>query len=336
MAIARKKIAAKPAVRTRAAMAMKSPGKGKPVEKRPAGKPAAKEAARTVVKPAANSSPKPAAKPAAKPTGKPATKPPAKPAGKPVPKGPPVLNKGAAAAKALAEVRAAAAAKAIADAKRPPKLVPATANAIRPGAAKLPPAKGKASQKPPAEVRPLGVLPPEAMAKPRLGPETPRVVIRARPAPPPPRVVVPGKGGPKVDERLNEGDLKYFEQRLLAERSRIMGEMGHIENTLLKVNPRDSAGDVSGGYSFHMADAGTDSMEREISFDIASKEGRLLREIDDALRRIYNGVFGICEVSGKPIARARLEALPWARYTVQEQENMERQQRAGRLVKEEE
>ena len=324
MAIARKKIAVKPAQKTRAAMVMKSAGKGKLVDKKPVGKTGAKP----VVKPPAKSATKSSAKPGAKPT--------AKPAGKAALKGPPVLNKGAAAAKALAEARAAAAAKAIADAKRPPKLVPATANAIRPGAAKTPPAKGKASQKPPAEVRPLGVLPPEAMAKPRTLPETPRVVIRARPAVQAPRVVAPAKPGATGEERLNDDDLKYFEKRLLTERSRIMGEMGHLESTLLKVNPRDSAGDVSGGYSFHMADAGTDSMEREISFDIASKEGRLLREIDDALRRIYNGVFGICEVSGKPIARARLEALPWARYTVQEQENMERQQRAGRLVKEEE
>ncbi len=333
MAIARKKITAKPAQKPRAGVVMKSSGKGKPVVKKPAVKPGARDIAKsgskTIVKPTAKAAPKSAAKPVAKPQ--------AKPAAKPAPKGPPVLNKGAAAAKALAEARAAAAAKAIADSKRPPKLVPATANAIRPGSAKATPAKGKASLKPPAEVRPLGVLPPESMAKTRPAPPTSRVVIPARPAsPPPPRAAAPVKAGPKGDERLTEEDLKYFESRLLDQRARIMGEMGHLESTVLKVNPRDSAGDVSGGYSFHMADAGTDSMEREISFDIASKEGRLLREIDDALRRIYNGVFGICEVSGKPIARARLEALPWARYTVQEQENMERQQRAGRLVKEEE
>jgi RNA polymerase-binding transcription factor DksA len=333
MAIARKKITAKPAQKPRAGVVMKSSGKGKPVVKKPAVKPGARDIAKsgskTIVKPTAKAAPKSATKPVAKPQ--------AKPAAKPAPKGPPVLNKGAAAAKALAEARAAAAAKAIADSKRPPKLVPATANAIRPGSAKATPAKGKASLKPPAEVRPLGVLPPESMAKTRPAPPTSRVVIPARPAsPPPPRAAAPVKAGPKGDERLTEEDLKYFESRLLDQRARIMGEMGHLESTVLKVNPRDSAGDVSGGYSFHMADAGTDSMEREISFDIASKEGRLLREIDDALRRIYNGVFGICEVSGKPIARARLEALPWARYTVQEQENMERQQRAGRLVKEEE
>lgn len=324
MAIARRKITAKPAHKPRAAMVMKSSGKGKPGVKKPAAKPAARSGAKAGSKIIVKSSAKSATKAVARPPVKPAVK------------GQPVLNKGAAAAKALAEARALAAAKAAADAKRPPKLVPATANAIRPGAAKAAPAKGKASLKTPAEVRPLGVLPPESMAKTKPAPPTSRVVIPARPVSPAPRAAAPVKAGPKGEERLNEDDLKYFETRLLDQRARIMGEMGHLESTILKVNPRDSAGDVSGGYSFHMADAGTDSMEREISFDIASKEGRLLREIDDALRRIYNGVFGICELSGKPIARARLEALPWARYTVQEQENMERQQRAGRLVKEEE
>jgi RNA polymerase-binding transcription factor DksA len=323
-------------------MGLNPPGKGKPAPKKPAEKPAAKH----VVKPAST----PAAKPAgAKPSQPKAPKP---------PKEPPILNKGALAAKALAAKRQVEAAKLAAQkaeeyAKRPRKLVPATPNAIRPGAAKLPPAKGKAPQRPPAEVRPLGVLPPEAMAKakpatPGLRPSAPlaRPLVPARPTPANTRpgtapgsaakasAGVPGRAA-MGDERLSEADLKHFETRLLAERARITREMGHIENTILKVNPRDSAGEV-GGYSFHMADAGTDSMEREISFDIASKEGRLLREIDDALRRIYNGVYGICEASGKPIARARLEALPWARYTIEEQHNMEMKQRAGRLLKEEE
>ena len=135
----------------------------------------------------------------------------------------------------------------------------------------------------------------------------------------------------KPAEGLGPDDVKHFETRLLAERVRIMREMGHLESTILKVNPRDSAGKLS-GYSFHMADAGTDSMEREKAFDIASKEGRLLMEIDDALRRLYGGTYGICEVSGKPISRARLEALPWARLSLEEQEKLEREQRAGRLA----
>lgn len=336
MAIIRKKLLAKPAPAPKA-MGLTPAGKGKPAPKKPAEKAAP---ARNVVKPAT----KPAAKPAsAKAQAKTAQ-----------PKAPPVLNKGAlaakeAAAKRAAEVARIAAEKAEAEAKRPRKLVPATANAIRPGAAKQAVTKGKSQPRPPAEVRPLGVLPPESMAKakstvPGFRPMMPvaRPSAPARPGP------VDAQGTPtkasagasartaKGDERLSDADLKHFETRLLEERARIMREMGHIENTILKVNPRDSAGEVGGGYSFHMADAGTDSMEREISFDIASKEGRLLREIDDALRRIYNGVYGICEASGKPIARARLEALPWARYTIEEQAHMEMKQRAGRLVKEEE
>ena len=338
MAIIRKKLLTKPTPPGPKAMGLNPAGKGKPAPKKPAEK-AATTSAKNVVKPAA--------KPAAKPS--PAKGASAKAA--PAPKTPPVLNKGAlaakeAAAKRAAEVARIAAEKAEAEAKRPRKLVPATANAIRPGAAKQATTKGKAPQRPPAEVRPLGVLPPESMAKaktsaPAFRPSAPLAPVRPSPSNVRPDPGLPQKasaGQPvraKGDERLSDADLKHFETRLLEERARIMREMGHIENTILKVNPRDSAGEV-GGYSFHMADAGTDSMEREISFDIASKEGRLLREIDDALRRIYNGVYGICEASGKPIARARLEALPWARYTIEEQHNMEMKQRAGRLVKEEE
>jgi DnaK suppressor protein len=210
----------------------------------------------------------------------------------------------------------------------PPRLVPATAEA-RAKAVKPSTGKSRLVSRTPAEVRPLGVLPPESIAKPRHAPARPAAVA-SRPAPPrpaAPKPALPRKG----DDRLGPDDLKHFETRLLSERVRIMREMGHLESTILKVNPRDSAGELS-GYSFHMADAGTDSMEREKAFDIASKEGRLLMEIDDALRRLYGGSYGICEASGRPISRARLEALPWARLSLEEQEKLEKEQRAGRLA----
>jgi RNA polymerase-binding transcription factor DksA len=377
MAIIRKKLLAKPAPGPKT-MGMNPAGKGKPAPKKPAekaaatkgstkpaGKPAVNPATAKAANPATAKAANPAAAKAANPAtakaanpatakaANPATAKAAKAAGAKLPKTPPILNKGAlaakeAAAKRLAEIARVAAEKAEAEAKRPRKLVPATANAIRPGAAKPTVTKGKSAQRPPAEVRPLGVLPPESMAKakvatPGFRPSAPfaRPLTPTRPSPGDARGTAHKESAgahvrtAKGDERLSEADLKHFETRLLEERARIMREMGHLENTILKVNPRDSAGEV-GGYSFHMADAGTDSMEREISFDIASKEGRLLREIDDALRRIYNGVYGICEASGKTIARARLEALPWARYTLEEQAHMEMKQRAGRLAKEEE
>jgi RNA polymerase-binding transcription factor DksA len=344
MTPARKKLVARPTAKKKA-LSLSASGKGKP----PAKKPGAASAGRSVVKPVIHSSSrgpvKPVAKAASKPPAKGAPKPVAKaavkPAAKPAAKTPPPMNKGAAMAKAVAAARAAAAAeaaaaaKAAAEAKRAPRLVPATANAIRPGAAKSPTAKGKASNKPPAEVRPLGVLPPESMVKSKPAPQHAHAPMPVRPsAHVRPAASAPHSAPPA--ESLTAADLKHFEQRLLTERARIMREMGHLENTILKANARGAAGELSGGYSFNMADAGTDSMEREISFDLASKEGRLVREIDDALRRIYNGVYGVCEASGATIARARLETLPWARYTVQEQENMERLQRAGRLQKEEE
>ena len=122
---------------------------------------------------------------------------------------------------------------------------------------------------------------------------------------------------------MTEKDLKEFETLLLEQRRSILKEMGHLENTVLKVNQRDSAGDLS-GYSFHMADVGTDAMEREKAFLFASNEGALLKEIDEALRRVYRGEFGVCENCGRPITRARLEAMPYARLCLSCKEKEER------------
>jgi RNA polymerase-binding protein DksA len=176
--------------------------------------------------------------------------------------------------------------------------------------------------KPAAVVRPIGALPPEAVA--RAMQKAPLAVTPkpgARPVAKASRETSEG-GAPGVTEK----DYKEFEQRLLAERQKILKEMGHLENTVLKVNQRDSAGDLS-GYSFHMADVGTDAMEREKAFMFASNEGALLKEIDEALRKVYGGEFGTCENCGRPIARARLEAMPYARLCLS---CKEREERAGR------
>jgi len=175
---------------------------------------------------------------------------------------------------------------------------------------------------PDPQVRPLGVLPPEARAR----SERP---IPARPVATPGKrpVAAPARTSHGA-QRVTEKDLKDFETRLLAERQRIMKEMGHLENTVLKVNQRDSSGDLS-GYSFHMADAGTDAIEREKAFMFASAEGRMLLEINEALRRLYRGEYGLCESCGKPIARARLEVMPFARLCIECKEKEERANRGA-------
>jgi DnaK suppressor protein len=182
--------------------------------------------------------------------------------------------------------------------------------------------KGAPRSRPVPEVRPLGVLPPGSRA--RVSDRAPApVAIRPHASTPKPTNQPTRHQGA---QRVTEKDMKEFETRLLTERGRILKEMGHLENTVLKVNPRDSAGDLS-GYSFHMADAGTDAMEREKAFLFASSEGRALIEINNALRRLYNGEYGTCESCGQPIARARLEAMPHARLCVTCKEKEERASR---------
>jgi RNA polymerase-binding transcription factor DksA len=184
-----------------------------------------------------------------------------------------------------------------------------------PAAKRRPPAAGRSKSKvatPPPPVRPLGVLPPESRAK---GPER-----HAAPVAAPARPVAPARKSEARPESagaqpLTSKDLKHFEELLKVELQKIRKEMGHLETTVLKVNPRDSSGDLS-GYSFHMADAGTDAMEREKAFLYASVEGRKEREIVEALQRIFDGTYGVCENCGQPIVRARLEAVPYVRLCV--------------------
>lgn len=127
---------------------------------------------------------------------------------------------------------------------------------------------------------------------------------------------------------LTKKDLKHFEERLMDERKKLMGQLGYLEKTMNQTQ-RDSSGDLS-AYSFHMADMGTDAMEREKAFLFASAEGRLLYSINQALRRLYRNEYGICESCGKEIGKARLEAVPHATLCVACQEKQERAANAAR------
>jgi DnaK suppressor protein len=110
--------------------------------------------------------------------------------------------------------------------------------------------------------------------------------------------------------------LTHFEKRLLEERKRVLKELGHHGDTF---GPNGNASDTdTSAYSFHMADQGTDAMEREKAFLFASQEGRFLWHIDEALRRLYKApeTFGKCHQCGQEIAFERLDALPHARFCI--------------------
>ena len=79
------------------------------------------------------------------------------------------------------------------------------------------------------------------------------------------------------------------------------------------------------GYSLHMADSGTDNFDRDFALSLLSSDQDAIYEIEDALKRIEKKTYGVCELTGKPIPKARLEAIPWARFTVQAQAQMERE-----------
>jgi RNA polymerase-binding protein DksA len=115
---------------------------------------------------------------------------------------------------------------------------------------------------------------------------------------------------------MSKKSLAHFEKRLLEERKRVLKELGNYTETF-GATPQSADGDLS-SYSFHMADQGTDAMEREKAFLFASQEGRFLWHIDEALRRLYRApeTYGRCHNCGEEIAYERLDALPHARYCI--------------------
>lgn len=116
--------------------------------------------------------------------------------------------------------------------------------------------------------------------------------------------------------RLSSADLQHFRDLLLQKRREILGNVSEIEGEALRKSRLDASGDLS-SMPIHMADLGTDNFDQEFSLELMDSERRLLVEIDDALNRITAGTYGICEGTGKPISKARLEAQPWARYSVE-------------------
>lgn len=123
---------------------------------------------------------------------------------------------------------------------------------------------------------------------------------------------------------MKKAELKKYEELLLAKKKTLLDEMGVIGTTI-----KDAAGDLS-SYSYHMADQGTDTMEREMAFMFASKSGRLVYHVDEALRRIQDGTYGKCQSCNKMISQARLEAVPHARLCIDCKNAEEEKESGGR------
>lgn len=100
----------------------------------------------------------------------------------------------------------------------------------------------------------------------------------------------------------------------------------HSQETL-KRSSKDDSGDLS-SYSYHMADAGTDTWDRDFALNLLSNEQDALFEIEEAIQRIVDGTYGVCEITGKPIAKERLKAVPFTRYSLDGQKQLEKNKNA--------
>jgi len=114
---------------------------------------------------------------------------------------------------------------------------------------------------------------------------------------------------------MRKTDLQKLRELLLEKRKALFEDLSAM-NTKLSKTIKESTGDLS-SYSYHMADQGTDAMEREMTFMLGSKSGRFLYHIDEALRRIDRGDYGKCVTCGKQIGLDRLKAVPHARLCIE-------------------
>ncbi len=125
---------------------------------------------------------------------------------------------------------------------------------------------------------------------------------------------------PKNQSGLKTKELELYRDLLLAKRRELLGDVHSMEEEAL----RSGGGSNLSNLPIHMADMGTDNYEQEFTLGLVAKDRELLREINVALGKIMDGTYGICEGTGKPISKARLEAKPWARFSIEYARQLEK------------
>ena len=129
-------------------------------------------------------------------------------------------------------------------------------------------------------------------------------------------------------ERRLDPFIRQQKEKLLHLRDAMVDSMAGVAQDTLRSR---AEGSEASAFGMHQADAGSDAYDRDFALSLLSQEQDALYEIDQALRRIELGTYGKCEMSGKPIPRARLEAIPFARFTVECQSQLEKLNKASRV-----
>jgi DnaK suppressor protein len=130
----------------------------------------------------------------------------------------------------------------------------------------------------------------------------------------------------------NDEELSLFldkqKSKLLQFRDNLLDLMTGVSRDTLRSRAEDSE---ASAFGMHQADAGSDTYDRDFALNLLSQEQDALYEVEEALKRVDAGTYGVCEMSGKPIPQARLEAIPFARFTVECQTQIEKRQKAVRV-----
>ena len=122
--------------------------------------------------------------------------------------------------------------------------------------------------------------------------------------------------------------VRQQKEKLLQLRDAMVDSMAGVAQDTLRSR---AEGSEASAFGMHQADAGSDAYDRDFALSLLSQEQDALYEIDQALKRIELGTYGVCEMSGKPIPHARLEAIPFARFTVECQSQLEKQNKQSRV-----
>ncbi|MCF7874496.1 MAG: TraR/DksA family transcriptional regulator [Candidatus Omnitrophica bacterium] len=129
----------------------------------------------------------------------------------------------------------------------------------------------------------------------------------------------------KKKKRFLKKELNAYREKLLDLKDDIMKQIQEISDESLRKSQQEASGDIS-AYSLHLADRASDSYERDFNLGLISSERRTVMEIDEALKRIDDNQYGFCQMCKKPIAKRRLDAIPYARYGTKCQQKIEKEQ----------
>ncbi len=140
-----------------------------------------------------------------------------------------------------------------------------------------------------------------------------------------PTLILKPRNEPKKISELSAFHRKQL-QRLEELRDHILDQMQNQE----QITRQRAEGSEASAYGMHQADAGSDSYDRDFALSLLSQEQDALYEIEEAIKRIFYGTYGICEMSGKEIPKSRLEAIPYARFTVECQAQIEKENKRRR------